>query len=88
MIIGSNIVLHTLKWLKKVDFKCSHSKQRKVYDMIEVLVTLRWIMMLYHMRVSNQPQIYTLCQLLINNIEKERKANTVKNVKRDPISLG
>ena len=40
------------------------------------------------MRVSNQPQIYTLCQLLINNIEKERKANIVKNVKCDPISLG
>ena len=73
---------------KKVDFKCSHSKQRKIYDMIEVLVTLRWIIMLYHMRVSNQPQIYTLCQLLINNIEKERKANIVKNVKHDPISLG
>lgn len=56
--------------------------------MIEVLVTLRWIIMLYYMRVSNQPQIYTLCQLFINKVENERKANIVKNVKCDLISLG
>ena len=37
------------------------------------------------MRVSNQLQIYTLCQLLINKVEKERKANIVKNVKCDLI---